>query len=172
MVPLGVATAAAVLVGQSVGAGDLSAARWHAASALVCGVLFMLTSASLFLLAPGFLARLYSADAGVVAVTSVLLPLAGVFQVFDGVQAVSGGVLRGAGDVRAPMLANLVGFWAVGIPVGMLLAFGLDAGPAGLWWGLVAGLAAVALLLLARVKVKLSRHVERVDVERTAAAGG
>jgi MATE family multidrug resistance protein len=170
MVPLGVATAAAVLVGQAVGAGDVSAARWHAASALVCGVLFMLTSASLFLLAPGFLARLYTADAAVVAVTSVLLPLAGVFQVFDGVQAVSGGVLRGAGDVRAPMLSNLLGFWAVGLPTGVLLAFGVGLGPAGLWWGLVAGLCAVALLLLRRVRVKLSRHVARVDVERGAMA--
>ena len=167
MVPLGVATAAAVLVGQSVGAGDLTAARWHAASAIVCGVLFMVTSASLFLLAPGFLARLYSADAAVVAVTSVLLPLAGIFQVFDGIQAVSGGVLRGAGDVRAPMLANLLGFWAIGIPTGVALAFVLDLGPAGLWWGLVAGLAAVALMLLLRVRVKLSRHVERLDVEGT-----
>lgn len=170
MVPLGVATAAAVLVGQAIGAGDVSAARWHAASALVCGALFMLTSASLFLLAPAFLGRLYSTDGAVVAVTASLLPLAGIFQVFDGVQAVSAGVLRGAGDVRAPLLANLLGFWAVGIPVGVVLAFSLDFGPAGLWCGLVAGLAAVALLLLRRVRVKLSTHVERLDVESASTA--
>ena len=171
MVPLGVSTAAAVLVGRSVGAGDLEAARWHAASALVCGVAFMTASASLFLLAPVALARLYTTDAAVVAVTAALLPLAGVFQVFDGVQAVCGGVLRGAGDVRAPMLANLVGFWALGVPVGVAFAFRLRLGPAGLWWGLVAGLAAVALLLLWRVRVKLSREVRRVDVEGSLIAG-
>src|SRR3954453_5947770 len=95
MVRLGVAPAAAVLVGQSVGARDLTAARWHAASAIVCGVLFMIASASAFLLAPVFLARLYSRDVAVVAIPASLLPLAGVFQVFDGIQAVSAGVLRG-----------------------------------------------------------------------------
>lgn len=171
MVPLGVSTAAAVLVGRAVGAGDLSAARWHAASAIVCGVLFMATTASLFLLAPGFLARLYSTDAAVVAVAASLLPLAGVFQVFDGIQAVSGGVLRGAGDVRAPMLANLLGFWAIGIPVGAVFAFRFALGPRGLWWGLVVGLMAVAVLLLWRVRVKLSREVRRVDVEGRLAVG-
>ena len=165
MVPLGVSTAAAVLVGRSVGAGDLGSARWHAASALVCGVAFMVASASLFLLAPTLLARLYTTDAAVIAVAATLLPLAGVFQVFDGVQAVCGGVLRGAGDVRAPMLANLVGFWGLGIPAGVAFSFRLGWGPTGLWWGLVVGLAAVALLLLWRVRVKLSREVQRVDVE-------
>ena len=165
MVPLGVSTAAAVLVGRAIGARDLQGARWHAASAVACGVAFMACSAGVFLLAPRLLARAYTADAAVIAVSVSLIPLAGVFQVFDGVQAVCAGVLRGAGDTRVPMLANLLGFWALGLPVGAAFAFRLGLGPAGLWWGLVVGLAAVAVILLWRVRVKLATHVERVDVE-------
>lgn len=170
MVPFGVSTAAAVLVGRSVGAGDAESARWHAASAVACGVAFMTLSAATFVVAPTLLARAYTADPAVLAVTATLLPIAGAFQLFDGVQAVSAGVLRGAGDTYAPMLANLVGFWLLGIPAGALLAFRAALGPAGLWWGLVIGLAAVATLLLARVRSRLSRSIARVDVERARPA--
>lgn len=170
MVPLGVSTAAAVLVGRAIGARDLQGARWHAASAVACGVAFMTCSATLFLLAPRLLARAYTPDAEVIAVAVSLIQLAGVFQIFDGVQAVCSGVLRGAGETRAPMLANLGGYWALGLPAGVAFAFRFRAGPAGLWWGLVLGLASVALLLLWRVRVKLATHVERVDVEERLVA--
>jgi MATE family multidrug resistance protein len=170
MVPLGVATAASVLVGRSVGAGDVESARWHAASALACGVGFMLVSAAAFTLAPRLLAGAYTRDPAVIAAAAALLPIAGAFQLFDGVQAVSSGVLRGSGDTHAPMIANFVGFWLLGIPTGALLAFHAGLGPSGLWWGLVVGLAAVATLLLARVRARLARALSRVDVELPAPA--
>lgn len=172
MVPLGVGSAAAVLVGRAVGERDADAARWHAASALVVGVAFMVLTAGLFLLGPGMLARLYTRDASVVAITAVLLPIAGIFQVFDGAQAVSSGILRGAGETRAPMLANLVGFWLVGVPLSALLAFRLDAGPAGLWWGLVAGLATVAAGLLLLVRRRLRTLPQRLQIDDVPPAEG
>ena len=165
MVPLGVAAAASVLVGRAIGRGDETAARGAARTALVCGVAFMSTTALLFLFLAEPLARLYTSDAGVVAVAAMLIPIAGVFQVFDGTQVVSAGVLRGAGDTRAPMVIGLVGFWLVGIPISLLLGIHGRAGPAGLWWGLVGGLAAVAVILLARVKHRFGRELRRVVIE-------
>ena len=99
----------------------------------------MAMTAALFLAAPDLLGRAFTNDAGVVRVAALLLPIAGVFQIFDGLQAVSAGALRGAGDTRGPMLANLLGFWSFGLPLSLLLTFRLDWGPAGLWWGLAAG---------------------------------
>jgi MATE family multidrug resistance protein len=162
MVPLGVGAAAAARVGRAVGAGDAGGARRAATAALVWGIGFMLVSAAVLLLAPRALARLYTPDPAVIAVTAALIPLAGVFQVFDGLQVVSLGVLRGVGDTRAPMLVNIVGFWLIGIPVGVWLGLRRGMGPAGLWIGLVVGLAATGVVLAARVRVKLRGEVRRV----------
>jgi MATE family multidrug resistance protein len=113
-------------------------------------------------------------DAAVLAIAASLIPIAGVFQVFDGLQVVSSGVLRGIGDTRVPMLVGVLGFWLIGFPVSVYLGFRTAAGPEGLWWGFVAGLAAVGVFLLARVRVRLARTVRRVviDEERTASAIG
>jgi MATE family multidrug resistance protein len=165
MVPLGVAAAGSVLVGRAIGRGDAPAARAAARTALVCGIAFMSTTALLFLGFAEALARLYTSDATVVALAASLIPLAGIFQVFDGTQVVSAGVLRGAGDTRAPMVIGLVGFWLVGIPISLLLGIHGDFGPRGLWWGLVGGLAAVAVILLGRVRHKFGRELRRVAIE-------
>jgi MATE family multidrug resistance protein len=92
---------------------------------------------------------------------AVLLPIAGIFQVFDGVQAVGCGVLRGAADTRIAAIINFIGYWAVGLPAGAWLAFTCGMGPAGLWWGLVIGLVIVAVLLVARIVTRMGRVVER-----------
>lgn len=165
MVPLGVGSASAVLVGHAIGAGEFAHARRVAASALACGAAFMAVSALVLLSFPSVFAHAYTSVPGVVAVAVVLIPIAGVFQVFDGLQVVAAGVLRGAGDTRAAMISNVLGFWLVGMPVSLWLGFGLRGGVAGLWWGFVAGLAAVAAFLVIRVRVSLSREVERVRVE-------
>jgi MATE family multidrug resistance protein len=108
-------------------------------------------------------------------VAVVLIPIAGIFQVFDGIQVVSSGVLRGVGDTRLPMLVNLVGFWGVGLPASVGLGFGLGLGPAGVWLGLACGIGAVALLLLARVRARFGRDLRRVvlddEHDAVAAAG-
>jgi MATE family multidrug resistance protein len=165
MVPLGVSTATAVMVGHAIGAGDETQARRSAIAGILIGTAFMCASALTFLLVPGLLARAYTRDATVVALASTLIPIAGVFQVFDGIQAVAAGVLRGIGDTHAPAVINVVGFWLIGLPVSWALAFRMGGGAVGLWWGIVVGLAAVALILLARVRVRLGRTMRRVIID-------
>ncbi|MGH7590572.1 MAG: MATE family efflux transporter, partial [Gemmatimonadales bacterium] len=165
MVPLGVSGAGAVLVGQAIGRGDGDGMRRAAGAALVIGVGFMVCTAAVFLLVPGAFAGLYTNDPGVYALATLLIPIAGVFQVFDGTQAVTVGILRGAGDTTAPMVINVLGFWLVGVPVSLWFGFGLHGGPVGLWWGFVAGLAAVALFLVLRLRGRFKRAVERVVID-------
>ena len=168
MVPMGIGSAASVLVGRAIGEGDLPHARRAAASALMCGAGFMVLSAIVMLAIPGLLARAYTSVPGVAAVAAALIPIAGVFQVFDGLQVVAAGALRGAHDTRASMIANVLGFWLVGIPVSLWLGFGRSLGVVGLWWGFVAGLAAVATFLVLRVRVRLSSELKRLNVEAAA----
>jgi len=165
MVPLGVSAAAAVLVGQAVGRGDAGAARRAAAAALTCGVAFMAASAIVMLTIPGPLARVYTTDPTVAALAATLIPIAGVFQVFDGTQVVSIGILRGVADTRAPMLVNVLGFWLLGLPVSAALGFATGAGPRGLWWGLTVGLLIVATVLLWRVRRRLAGGVSRLLID-------
>ena len=110
MVPLGIGSASSVLVGHAIGEQDMPHARRVAASALAVGAGYMALSACLLLAIPGLFASAYTSVPGVVAVAVLLIPVAGVFQVFDGLQVVSAGVLRGAGDTRAPLVSNELGF--------------------------------------------------------------
>lgn len=170
MVPLGVAQAAAVLVGRAVGRGDPLGARRAAASGLAIGAAFMTLTAALFLTAPRTLAGVYSSEAEVVALAALLLPVAGLFQVFDGLQVVATCVLRGIGDTRVPMVLHVAGFWLIGVPVSVLVGFVLGVGPVGLWWGLAVGLGVVATLLLIRVARRFSGPLGRLAIEDTHAA--
>ena len=76
-----------------------------------------------FLSIPDVLARIYSTDVVVVGLAATLIPVAGIFQVFDGLQAVASGALRGVGDTLAPMVVNLLGFWLIGLPISLYLGF-------------------------------------------------
>lgn len=165
MVPLGVAGAAAVMVGRAVGAGDTAASRRDAVAALVCGVGFMTFTAVCFVLAPRAFAALYTADVETLRIAVLLIPIAGVFQVFDGMQVVGGAVLRGSGDTRVPMILHVLSFWALGIPLGAWLAFAQDHGAVGLWWGLTAGLAAAGLLVLLRIRHRFRGEVARLVLD-------
>ncbi|PYU94117.1 MAG: hypothetical protein DMG08_08480 [Acidobacteria bacterium] len=111
---LGLSATAAVRVGHAVGRGDAPRARRSAAAALACGAIFMLFAATFFLVLPRMLARLYTRDPLVTGIAVRLPPIAGFFQVFDGLQVVAAGVLRGLGDTRVPMLISLLGFWCAG----------------------------------------------------------
>ena len=161
MIPVGVSQAAAVLVGQAVGGGDAPLARRFAGAALAVGAGFMTLSALVFLLIPAPLARLYTDELGVLAIASALIPVAGIFQVADGLQVVCAGVLRGVADTLKPLVINVLGFWLVGMPISLYLGFRTDLGPVGLWWGLAAGLSAVAALLLARVWIRFRQPLQR-----------
>jgi MATE family multidrug resistance protein len=150
MVPLGISAAAAVSVGHAVGAGDGARARRAGWLALGLGTSFMLLAGVVFLVAPGPLIALYTRDPQVMAVGPSLLGLAAAFQIFDGIQTVSTGALRGLGETRVPMLANLVGYWVLGLPLGLSLCFLLHWGIYGLWIGLLVALFIIAATLLVR----------------------
>jgi MATE family multidrug resistance protein len=150
MVPLGIASAAAVSVGHAVGAGDGARARRAGWLALGLGTGFMLLAAVVFLVVPGPLIALYTRDAAVLALGTKLLWVVAAFEIFDGIQTVSTGALRGLGETRAPMLVNLVGYWVLGLPLGLTLCFALCRGIYGLWIGLTLALIVIASTLLAR----------------------
>jgi MATE family multidrug resistance protein len=131
MIPLGLASAGAV---------------W---TVIAMGVTFMLISGTLFLLVPRTLIGFFTRDAGVLTLGTSLLAIAAVFQLFDGLQGVVTGTLRGLGDTRTPMVTNLGAHWLVGLPIGYTLCFVAGWGAPGLWWGLSVGLIVAGVVLLA-----------------------
>ncbi len=155
MVPLGLASAGAVRVGHAVGRKDSSGAAAAGWAAIAIGAGFMTASAILFLAAPRALAALFTRDAAVIATSVALLRVASAFQLFDGIQGVTTGVLRGLGDTRTAMLANVVGHWVIGLPVAAFIAFHLGWGVIGLWAGLSISLTLVGVVLIGVWKRRL-----------------
>jgi MATE family multidrug resistance protein len=149
MVPLGISSAVAVRVGQAYGAGDVRAAATRGWTAILLGALFMAGAGVALGTVPRWIVRIYTSDARVIAEGAILLRIAALFQLFDGLQTVSTGALRGLGDTRTPMLAHLVGYWAVGLPVAYLLCFCLGWGAAGIWVGLSVALILIGTALVA-----------------------
>jgi len=150
MVPLGVSAAAAVSVGHAIGAGDPARARRAGWLALALGTGFMLMAAVAFWVAPKPLISLYTRDPRVLAVGPSLLWIAAAFQIFDRIQTVCTGALRGLGETRVPMFANLVGYWVLGLPLGFILCFVLKWGIYGMWIGLTLALIIISMTLLLR----------------------
>jgi MATE family multidrug resistance protein len=149
MVPLGIASAGAVRVGQAVGRGDPRGAARAGWAALLLGGAFMACSGLAFLLVPRSILSIFTDQADVVRVALPLLAAAAMFQLFDGLQVVAGGALRGSGDTRTPMFVNLAAHWTIGLPIGIALAFPLGRGITGLWIGLSLGLVCAGAFLLA-----------------------
>jgi MATE family multidrug resistance protein len=148
MVPLGVASAGAIRVGHAVGRRDAAGASRAGWTALALGACFMGSAALAFVIAPSLLIRPFTSDRAVLALGARLLLVAAMFQLFDGVQGVSTGILRGLGDTRTPMLMNLAGHWMLGLPIGYVLCFRWSWGVIGLWTGLSVGLIAIGCVLL------------------------
>jgi len=149
MVPLGVSIGAVTRVGNLIGARNPQGAQRAAWVALGMGAVVMLASAALFVGGRHVLPRCYSAEADVIRLAASVLPIAAAFQLFDGIQVVGGGVLRGMGRTRPAALFNLVGYYAMALPFGWWLAFHRGRGLMGVWWGLAAGLLFVAVVLVA-----------------------
>jgi multidrug resistance protein, MATE family len=148
MVPLGVQSAGAVLVGQAIGRRDPHGASRAGWLALAVIAVFMVTVGAIFFTIPAPLIALFTTDARVIAIGVALLSVAAVFQLFDGVQGVATGILRGVGNTRTPMWSNFVGHWLIGLPIGWTLCFRGGWGVVGLWIGLSIGLILVALALI------------------------
>lgn len=155
MVPMGVSQAATVRVGRAYGAGDRDGVTRAGWTAFVMGVGFMAAMAMLMLLAPHMLIMAFinlndPVNAPVVKMAVTFLALAALFQVVDGAQAVGGGMLRGLRDTTVPMVYAALGYWGVGLPLGVWLAFPMGLSGVGIWIGLSGGLAVVAVLLISR----------------------
>ncbi|MDP3897034.1 MAG: MATE family efflux transporter [Mesorhizobium sp.] len=155
MVPLGLGQAVTVRVGRAHGAGDAASVSRAGWTAYLFSVGFMALMALLMLVFPHALIGAFidagdPANAAVVRLAVSFLAFAALFQIVDGAQAVSSGMLRGLHDTAVPMIFAAIGYWGVGMPLGVLLAFPLGMQGAGIWIGLSSGLAVVAALLLWR----------------------
>ncbi|HUF51556.1 MAG TPA: MATE family efflux transporter [Longimicrobiales bacterium] len=172
MFGLGASIAGSIRVGHHIGAGRTRAVRRAVVATYLMSVGLMLCCAIAFILAPRFLLGLYTPHRDVIDVGVPLILVAAAFQLFDGAQVAGMCVLRGAADTRGPMLIAALGYWCIGLPIGYVLAFGRGMGPVGVWIGLSAGLAAVALLLVVRVRrVLWSGNIQR-DATQVALVGG
>lgn len=149
MMPLGISSAAAVRVGFELGRGDKHAAARAGWTALALGAAVMSAAAIVLLAVPEAIARVFTPDVGVIAAAATILRVAAFFQLFDGLQIVVTGSLRGGGDTRTPMVCHLVGYWIIGLPLGAMLCFWRGLGAPGLWMGLSAGLIAIGIVLAA-----------------------
>ena len=157
MVPLGFGQAATVRVGLAFGAGDRPGVAVAGRVAYALGVGFMVMTALVMLLAPTLLAGLFvdvtdPANKDVVALAAIFLFFGGIFQIADGAQVLAAGMLRGLHDTRVPMLFAGLGYWIIGMPLALLLAFYLRLGGVGIWSALAFGLAVVAVLMTRRWK--------------------
>ncbi len=177
MVPLGVALATTVRVGQAAGAGDRAGAERAGWSGVAMGAAFMTLAALLFWLRPEWVVWVYLGtvtgdEVEVARFAAVLLGIAAVFQILDGVQATAAGALRGLKDTRAPMIVGAVAYWGIGFGSAVWMGFGLDLGAEGIWWGLTLGLgaAAVGLTLWFRWRVRQRGPFEQAGVEQQGEA--
>jgi len=155
MVPMGFGQAVTVRVGRAFGAGDPEAMRRAGWTAFVIGEGFMALTAALMLFAPNllisaFLDRTNPASLPVVDLAVTFLAIAALFQLADGAQVIGSGMLRGLHDARVPMIFAALGYWGIGLPLGILLGFPLGLGGAGIWLGLAGGLGVVGTLMMAR----------------------
>lgn len=161
MVVLGLGGAASARVGYLIGAGK----PWRAAGwlAIGMGTGWMALSAMVLRTIPHELAGLFTDKAAVLALAAQLVPVAAAFQLFDGVQAVAFGVLRGAGDARWPALANIVGYWLLGLPLAYIFGVRLHPNPLTIWWCIVLALVVVSAVLLVRLRMVMARGGLRVS---------
>lgn len=148
MVPLGIASAAAVRVGQAIGRKDPQGAGDAGGTAIFLGASFMTCMSVVLLAVPRWIARAYTPDEAIIHSTISLLMAGAAFQLFDGIQTVATGALRGAGDTRTPMLCHFTAYWVIGLPLGAWLCFRLGWGAFGLWAGLSLALILIGIVLL------------------------
>ena len=150
MIPLGLASAVTTRVGNALGRNDPVAARRAGMTGLGIVLVIQSISASLMLSFPLLIASIYTRDPVIAAAAAALLFYAAIFQLSDGLQICSAGILRGYKDTLVPMMINVVSYWFIGLSLGYYLTFAGGMGPAGMWIGLIAGLTVGAVLLTVR----------------------
>lgn len=165
MLPLGVSIGSSVRIGNLIGAREGDRLQRSCRTAFAMGGGIMAIAALCFVVFRAILPQLYLEDAVVVALAATLLPIAGAFQIADGVQVVGGGLMRGMGRPQAGAVVNLIGFYVVGLPSAWLLAFPMNLGIVGIWWGLAAGLGGVAIMLYVWVIRTAGRPLDELTVD-------
>jgi len=171
MVPLGISSAAAVAVGRALGARDPRRAVRDGWIAIGLIAIYETGTALAFVLFPRQIARLYTPDQRVIACAAILIFIAAVFQMFDGLQTVTTGALRGLGDTHSAMILNLVCYWVIGLPLGCWLCYRLHWGVAGLWDGLCLALILIAAGLLVVWRQKTARDLAGSDIQPVPRGG-
>jgi multidrug resistance protein, MATE family len=174
MVPLGIAIAITVRVGQAMGRNDPIGARLSGTVGAGLATAFMGVAALLIATFPRAIATLYTPNPGVQEMAVSLLYMAAVFQVFDGLQVAGAGALRGLKDSAVPMVLTFVAYWGLGLPLGYFLGISRGGGPQAIWIGLIAGLFVAALLLNIRFQRETIRRIKtaaRIRATNAAADG-
>lgn len=170
MIPLGLSQAGSVRVGFAIGARDWAGIDRAANAVVAVALVYLLTSMAILIAAPGFWVTRFldpadPANTVVIAHAITFVTVAGMFQLFDGMQAIGSGILAGMKDTRGPMVVAGVGFWLIGIPTAATLAFRFDLGGIGIWFGVAFGLATVATMHLLRVRWQLGRYRDQASSE-------
>src|SRR5690606_3456009 len=164
MVPLGVAMATTVRIGQAAGRDDGPGVRAAARAGYGIVLGTQLLTATAMALAGNVIVSVYTDDPAIGALAGGLLLFAAVFQFPDGIQALSSGALRGLKDTTWPMIITALAYWGFGMPLGAFLGldFGLGMGPRGMWSGLIAGLSAAAVMMTWRF-LRLARRLPQPE---------
>ncbi len=157
MVPLGLSMALTIRVGHAIGSHEKSTCLRIIWGTVLMAVVAMLMAACAFVFFGRTIADLFSNDVEVVALAATFLVVTGIFQVFDGVQVTVMGALRAMHDVFVPTGINVLSFFVLSIPLGIVLAFYLKVGAIGLWYGLASGLCVSAFILSGRLCYQLKR---------------
>ncbi|WP_010490099.1 MATE family efflux transporter [Pseudomonas sp. S9] len=163
MIPYSLGMAATVRVGQALGRHDPRGARFAAGVSMATALAYACCSATLILLLREQIVSIYTPDPTVIALASMLIIYAALFQLSDAIQVTAAGALRGYQDTRVTMLLTLFAYWGIGLPVGYALGLsnwlGEPSGPEGLWQGLVVGLTCAAVMLAIRLSRSARKHI-------------
>ncbi|MBT3486201.1 MATE family efflux transporter [Desulfobacula sp.] len=159
MVAMGISSAATIRVSTAVGRGDIHGTRLAGFSATLLCVVFMASAGSIFILFRFFLPTLYVSEKEVIDISATLLVIVAFFQISDGTQAVGLGILRGITDMKIPTLITLAAYWVMGLPSGYFMAFKLDMGIYGVWYGLLVSLTVSGIFMMLRFNSKSRKQV-------------
>ncbi len=161
--PFAIGIAASIRVGQLIGEQKPADAQRSTRMSFLLTLVFQITLIVIIVPFKDSLGSLFTIDQDVANLVAEIIPIWCVFMIGDSVQAVTGGVLRGLGKQKLCLLLNILGFWALGVPIGATLSFAGDVGVFGLWWGLVIGIYCTAIIgiLILRFRVDWRKEAEK-----------
>jgi MATE family multidrug resistance protein len=152
MVSLGISSASTILISNAVGRNDYAAVRSAGNAAILATLIWNTFTAAVFVVFRSQLATMYTGDVAVTMLASHLLIWAALFQLFDGGQTVGLGMLRGLNDVRIPTIMAAASYAVIGVPLGYILTFVADMGPAGIWIGYLVALMVASVMYVTRFR--------------------